>query len=245
MARGQSAAAEQQLGKTNAVAGEQGTEAQGLESKLIPGYESLMDTGYMNPAEEGAATTSEMGAATAPFESAKFDTTNRAAATRNSAGVQSNEDQLALEEGQTAGGAAADIQNQKMRNQMGGMAGIEGLESGNLSAMEDMYGLGPGTLSARAAGTLPHDFKGGIGPVSAGGGGCWIAAAVYDGWDDPRTIDVRRWLNTEFVKRPVGRMVMALYLQFGERIARVVRRSSLLKRMVRPLFDLALKRARG
>lgn len=174
MARGQSQAAGAQLGLTNNIAGQEGAEASGLESKLIPGYESLMNTGYLNPAEEGAATTSEMGAATAPFESAKFDTSNRAAATRNPAGVQSGEDALALEEGSRSGSAAATLQNQKMKGQVGGMAGLEGLESGDLEAMERMYGLGPGTLSARAAG--PGGDQTALGyinafmPTSAGGG---------------------------------------------------------------------------
>lgn len=152
MARGQSGAAGKQLATTNAVAGQEGTEAGSLESGLIPGYTSLMDTGYLNPTEAGAATTSEMGAATAPFQSAGFQAKNDAAATHNDAGVASQEDQLALEEGQVAGGASANLQNQKMQNQEAGMYGLNNLESGNLSAMEDMYGLGPGTLQARAAG---------------------------------------------------------------------------------------------
>jgi hypothetical protein len=152
MARGQSAAADTQLGKTNFVAGQQGAEAGGLESDLIPGYTSLMDTGYLNPAEEGAATTSEMGAATEPFESMQFKQANEAGATRNPASLTAGEDKLALEEGQASGDAAARLQEQKMQNQEAGMYGLNELEQGNMKAMEDMYGLGPGTLSARAAG---------------------------------------------------------------------------------------------
>jgi hypothetical protein len=152
MARGQSQAADTQLKTTNQVAGQQGQEAQQLESELIPGYTSLMDTGYMNPEEEAAATTSEMGAATAPFGTADFQAKDNAAATRNPSDLAAQEDQLALEEGQVAGGASAHLQDQKMQNQEAGMYGLSNLESGNLKAMEDMYGLGPGTLSARAAG---------------------------------------------------------------------------------------------
>jgi hypothetical protein len=78
-----------------------------------------------------------------------------------------------------------------------------------------------------------------------GGMGCWIAAALYGGWDDPRTIDVRHWLNTEFVKQPIGRAVMKLYLRFGERIAEMVKRSAVVRAILRPLFDLALRKARA
>jgi hypothetical protein len=169
MARGQSQAASNQLDTTNGVAGAQGTEAQALENKLVPGYESLMNTGYLNPAEESAATTSEMGSATSPFQAAKFDTTNRAAATRNPAGVQSGEDALALEEGQVSGGAAANLQQQKMQNQEAGMYGLNELEGGNLKAMEDMYGLGPGTLNARAAGPPPGVNLGVLGKFGSAG----------------------------------------------------------------------------
>ena len=152
MARGQSQAAANQLTLTNQVAGQQGAEAGGLEANLIPGYESLMNTGYLSPEEQQAATTSEMGAATEPFQAAGFQAKNDAAATRNSSGLAGQQDQLALEEGEVAGGQAANLQNQKMRNQEGGMEGLQGLETGNLDAMERMYGLGPSTLQARAAG---------------------------------------------------------------------------------------------
>ncbi len=185
MARGQVGAAEKQLGTTNAAAGTQGAEAQQLENQLIPGYTSLMNTGYLSPEEEAAATTSEMGAATEPFDAAGFQARNEAGATRNASDLNAQEDKLALEKGQAAGGAAENLQNQKMMNQEAGMMGLGNLESGNLKAMEDLYGLGPGTLQARAAGPGWaqgfKDFSTGlledtqsaqnIGQMFAGGGG--------------------------------------------------------------------------
>lgn len=168
MARGQSGAAEKQLGVTDTVAQNEGNKANALESSLIPGYTSLMNTGYMNPAEEAAATTSEMGAATAPFGTAKFEANNNAAATRNAAGLTENQDKLALEEGRTAGDAAARLQEEKMHNQEAGMYGLSNLEEGNQKAMEAMYGLGPGTLEARAAGTGHWGFN--YGPIGAKSG---------------------------------------------------------------------------
>lgn len=152
MARGQAGAANKQLATTNAVAGAEGAKANQLESKLIPGYTSLMNTGYMNPEEEHAATTSEMGAATEPFEAAGFEAKNRAGATRNASDLTAQEDQLALEKGRTAGEAASELQREKMANQEAGMYGLGKLRGEDLSAMESMYGLGPSTLQARAAG---------------------------------------------------------------------------------------------
>lgn len=152
MARGQSQAADTQLSKTNAVGDTQQQKSDQLESQLVPGYTSLMDTGYLSPEEESAATTSEMGSAMAPFGAADFEAKNNAAATHNESGVAAQEDALALEKGQTAGQTAADLQKQKMENQEAGMYGLTNLEQGNQKEAEDMYGLGPGTLNARAAG---------------------------------------------------------------------------------------------
>jgi hypothetical protein len=82
--------------------------------------------------------------------------------------------------------------------------------------------------------------------AAAGGfaAGCWVAEAIY-GIDDPRTHLVRFWLNTEFKKQHIGRIVMALYLRFGQRIAKIVRASNTLKNLLKPLFDIALHKAMG
>lgn len=152
MARGQAGASDKQLKTTNAVAGQENQQANALESKLIPGYSSLMDTGYMNPEEEHAATTSEMGAATQPFESAGFQAANRAGATHNASDLTAQQDQLALEKGRTAGDAASELQKEKMSNQEAGMYGLGQLKSQDQDTMAHMYGLGPGTLGARAGG---------------------------------------------------------------------------------------------
>jgi hypothetical protein len=152
MARGQAGKSDAQLGMTNAVAGAENAQQQALESKLIPDYTSLMNTGYLSPEEEQAAVTGEMGAATAPFETAKFEAANRAGATRNAADLTAQQDQLALEQGRTAGEAASNLQREKMANEEAGMYGLGQLKSQDQQAMEAMYGLGPSTLQARAAG---------------------------------------------------------------------------------------------
>jgi len=72
--------------------------------------------------------------------------------------------------------------------------------------------------------------------------GCWIAEAIY-GEDDCRTHVVRAYLNGPFRDGGIGDFVMRLYLRFGERIARVVKKSKLLKALFRPFFDAALSSA--
>lgn len=140
--------ADQQRQITNAVAAQNNTQAQNLESQLVPGYTSLMNTGYLNPTEENAAVTSEMGAATAPFGAAKFNAANRAAATNNAAGLGAEDTSLALEEGQIAGQTAAGLQQQKMQNQLQGMYGLGEQEKGNQQQTAAMYGLAPALLNA-------------------------------------------------------------------------------------------------
>lgn len=152
MARGQSQAADTNLKKTNAVGDAAQSKSDALESKVTPGYTSLMDTGYLSPEDQNAATVSEMGSATQPFESMGFKQQNNAAATHNDSNLTAGQDQLALDEGRTAGSAAANLQEEKMRNQEAGMYGLTNLKSQDQQQAEHMYGLGPGTLSARAAG---------------------------------------------------------------------------------------------
>jgi hypothetical protein len=79
-------------------------------------------------------------------------------------------------------------------------------------------------------------------------GGCWIAAALWDGWLDDRTIVTRAWLNGPFSETAIGRKVMALYLRFGRAIAAQITKRGAVSRLLRlalgPLFEMALKRAR-
>jgi hypothetical protein len=161
--------ADQQRQTTNAIGAQNNTQAQALESKLVPGYQSLMDTGYLSPADKAAATTSEMGATTAPFETAKFEASNRAGTTRNASDLTAQQDQLAMEEGQASGNTAASLQEQQMNNQLQGMYGLGGQEQGNQQQAMGMYGLGPATLQAGNAAVNNVTGLIGTGIKAAGG----------------------------------------------------------------------------
>jgi hypothetical protein len=177
MARGQSQAADKNLATTNALGAEANQERKGINSTLMPGYQSLMDTGYLSPEEEGAATTSEMGAATAPFGAMQFKAEERAGATHNAADLTAQQDQLALEQGRTAGDAAAKLQEEKMKNQEAGMNGLYGLSEQDAQQAERMYGLGPGTLSARAAGKSGDEL--GMGWLNTATGGALAGSSIH------------------------------------------------------------------
>lgn len=71
---------------------------------------------------------------------------------------------------------------------------------------------------------------------------CWIAEVLY-GAADPRTHLLRMWLVDVYSKTAIGSIVVALYKLFGRELSALVRRSSLLRRMVRPVFEAGLVRA--
>lgn len=74
---------------------------------------------------------------------------------------------------------------------------------------------------------------------------CWIAAELYGGWNDSRTIDVRRWLFNDFVKSWYGWAICSVYEWQGERVAGWIHRWPVLRHIFLPLFNKALNKARG
>jgi hypothetical protein len=74
--------------------------------------------------------------------------------------------------------------------------------------------------------------------------GCWIAARLFGGWNDPRTRKVRLWVFGPFAETWYGWLPAALYARFGETIAdKWMPRSPLLTRVLRKVFEAALRRA--
>ena len=71
---------------------------------------------------------------------------------------------------------------------------------------------------------------------------CWVAEAIY-GTHDPRTHTIRAWLNGPFGKTPVGRKIVFVYKTIGRQVAWCARRCAPLRWTLKPLFDLALRKA--
>lgn len=68
---------------------------------------------------------------------------------------------------------------------------------------------------------------------------CWIAAAIFDGWDGPKTNLVRNWLITQFKPRWYGKPIMWLYRKIGLRVSK----QPILVSLLRPLFIRVLEKA--
>lgn len=85
-----------------------------------------------------------------------------------------------------------------------------------------------------------------LAPVTGGGSvfgnavGCWVAQAIY-GEYDIRTHVIRQWLNTEYARTHVGKVVMTMYRKIGRQIAPFVRGP--IRWVMKPLFDIALRKA--
>jgi hypothetical protein len=102
------------------------------------------------------------------------------------------------------------------------------------------YG-GPQTF-ATIMGPIAQTLGALVGTGGIRGGGCWIAEAIY-GPFNMRTRWVRWYLNGPFSDAAFGRLVMRIYMRFGQRIAKQVEKRAWLKRALKPLFNRALDKA--
>jgi hypothetical protein len=82
----------------------------------------------------------------------------------------------------------------------------------------------------------------GIGPFVAP---CWIAAVVYnEDFVTGQTVNtVRNWLLGWEQRSLLGKLVVGMYRMHGEAVAEMTKKSSLLKRGFKALFDVVLKKA--
>lgn len=72
---------------------------------------------------------------------------------------------------------------------------------------------------------------------------CWIAESLY-GVDTPRVLLVRAWLARSLDRRDWWALVVVpFYSRFGQRVAAVIQVFPSMKRIFRPVFDRAVRRA--
>jgi len=175
MARGQRQAADQQRALTNQYAADAYRRGEGIYSGLLPGYQDLASGKGYSDADKAAITNATMGGLGATFDRLRQSAENRVARTRNAAGFNELEDELARSQGREAARLAAEDQfqfaNEAQRRKEFGLRGLSGLYGVNEEEMARLLGLGPGLLQARAAGR--GGFGIGFGPrgLSFGFGG--------------------------------------------------------------------------
>jgi hypothetical protein len=89
---------------------------------------------------------------------------------------------------------------------------------------------------------------GAVGSAALTGGAkppCWIAAEIFGGWYEPRTIEVREWLLVCFADQGGLRSrIFRLYTTHGEGAAAAIRRHRSLRAIFTLVCHLALRQAR-
>lgn len=136
--------------------------------------------------------------------------------------------------------ANAMLANNENQNQASSTANLSGAGSTGTS----LYN----TASQQVANPLATIAGSVIGAGATLGGaaitkGCWIAAEIFGGWMEPRTVLVREWLHAEVPKTRLGRFIVGLYMRHGERLAARIRTSNPLRAFFTPLFENALANA--
>jgi hypothetical protein len=63
-------------------------------------------------------------------------------------------------------------------------------------------------------------------------GFCWVAAEIFGGWDEPKTVAVRYYIGNIAPK-----WFKNFYIKYGERIAKFIHNKPVLKMILRPLFE--------
>lgn len=256
MARGAAKTAQNQTGIENAVANQRGQRANDIYGALSPQLLGDINnpTGY-NPQELAAmrtASTQGIGGATA---GSVGQGNLEAARTRNAGGYQAANAEAARSGQRQISQNEVGIESQNaqlaQQKRSQALAALQGLYNTNVSGATSALGLVPGTINAwtnadQATTAAQQGWTNtalkAAGTIAAGAAGCWIAEALY-GIDDPRTHLLRSWLNLEFKQRAFGRIVMAVYLRYGQRIAAIAKKSIVLRIILRPLFELALSSA--
>jgi hypothetical protein len=150
----------------------------------------------------------------------------------------------------TQAGYAQGVQN--YQTALGQEDAVMGLENPNNFAGAATSGGQAATSATQVAVEADDSWMNMVGGALGGAAGaltsyglksCWIAAELYGGWNDPRTDLVRTWLALDFGRKLHGRVVLKLYMLFGERIAHYIKDHPRTRAVFQRLFDKALARA--
>lgn len=139
---------------------------------------------------------------------------------------------------------------QAAANVLGSTAGL--INPTSYSGAATNAGTAAMTGATDIANAANSPWNAAFGALGAVGGGlatrppatCWIAAEIFGGWREPRTVLVRNWLLTDFGKGWMGSKVLNLYRKYGKQTAAAIRRHPSLRLIFTPLFSLALNRAK-
>lgn len=210
------------------------------EANAVTGVTSNVGQLRQQGTETGLSGASSLTAAQAAAQNAAANTFSGtqggvASGVQTGTGLLSGIDQSIISGGLASAGGLSNIgniQSGMYGTQLGAEQGLLNTESGIANTQQGIGGNILGGIGAIG------NLAGGAGKLLTGIGslGCWIAEAIY-GIDTPKTLTARAWLNGEFKNTFPGNFIMYFYIKFGQRIAKQVRRYTLLKTIFKPLFD--------
>jgi hypothetical protein len=135
----------------------------------------------------------------------------------------------------TANGLLATSQNNNQNSATANNANAAGTNTSLYGTASQQVPTALGTALSTVTG-----LAGGAAGGSAITKYCWIAAEIYGGWHEPRTIAIRQWLHENFD----GHWLLDLYIRFGERIAETVRHRRSVRWLFTRIFNQFLRQAR-
>lgn len=100
-----------------------------------------------------------------------------------------------------------------------------------------------GTTSGTQVGRTRYDFFTSpftLGAQQAAGqaaaGACWVASELFGGWDMPKTVAARFYVN--FI---APKWFKKLYIKFGKQFASWIKNKPMIKAMIKPIFEVFAK----
>ncbi|HEY6339347.1 MAG TPA: hypothetical protein VIW68_12710 [Candidatus Sulfotelmatobacter sp.] len=167
----------------NTQAGTSFGNAQNAYSSAMSGFQGILNNPGYSASDKAAITSATLDPIASSFDSGTQQLYNRAARTRNDAGVTAGADQMARSKAESlsnaSGGLAQTFANTAMNQRDAALAGISGLYSPSLSSASSLYGNATQSMMARPS--VLQDIEGvmGLGVAGAGayaggvGAGAW------------------------------------------------------------------------
>jgi hypothetical protein len=261
MARKAQDQAKDTFGQAKNLQGTSATNAQGIFNPLLKSYQDEVNNpqgiGQVGLDAENTASQQSTGGA---ISGAVGQNNLMAARTRNKGGFQIANDEAARTgmrtNSQTAVNNIAQNERLKETQRQMGRAGEHSLfDTSNQTALAALNPENASTQALTSAGQSGWfqnmlgfgNMLSNLGKSASGfpALGCWIAAELFGGWDDPRTELVRTWLWSDFNKTRIGAALVALYMRFGERVAAMIRKNKPMRAFFSALFNQALRKAQA
>jgi len=134
-------------------------------------------------------------------------------------------------QGQTGVGQL--VQNISPESIFGRQSSIDQLRQQQFATQANLFNQQPGGILGQIAGGIGGAVVSGAGAAAGAAAFCWVAAQVFGGWYEPKTM-----LARSFIAYKAPKWFKNLYIKYGERFAKFISNKSMIKAMVKPLFEL-------